>query len=148
MKSIFLLIFITALCFQTFGQGASEQVMESRAKEMIRVISLNDKEQWKKFLRENCTEAFINKTMKAKVESSTSGETVAETNAADNLEAKAAMFARLHEDFGGGRITSIKTSGENVEMIVTDSGVTGTFKLKFGKVTPYLIEGLVIQAGN
>jgi len=149
MKNL-LCAFVVMSSFSVSAQESMEKVMESRAREMVRVITLNDKEQWKKFIKENCTKAFVDKNMKAKVETSDSndGATTESTKTADNLEAKAAMFARLHHDFGGGKISSLKTTADKVEMVVMDSGLKGTFNLKFENKKPYLIDGLGIEAGN
>ncbi len=151
MKYLFSILIISALSFQVSAQESMEKIMESRAREMVRVIGLNDKEQWKKFIKENFTEAFINKNMKAKVveTDSNDGTTVSEeTSEANNLEAKVAMFARLHDDFGDGKITSLKTTGDKVEMVMNAAQLKGTFTLKFENKKPYLIDGLGIQAGN
>lgn len=151
MKNLLLILVISALSVQAWAQDPNEKIMESRAKEMIRVIGLDDKEQWKKFIKENFTEAFINKNIKAKVveADSNDGTTVSEeTKEANSLEAKTAMFARLHSDFGDGKITSIKTTGDKVEMKVDAVELKGTFTLKFETKKPYLIDGLGIEAGN
>ncbi len=151
MKYLFSILIISALSFQVSAQESVEKIMEGRAKEMMRVIALNDKEQWKKFIKENFTEAFINKNMKAKVveTDSNDGTTVSEeTNDANNLEAKVAMFARLHDDFGDGKITSLKTTGDKVEMVMSTAQLKGSFTLKFESKKPYMIDGLGIQAGN
>ncbi len=67
----------------------------------------------------------------------------------DKLEAKAKMFARLHEDFGGSPIMSIKSKDENLEMVLNNGeGLIGTFKFRFEKTKPYLIDGIGIEAGN
>jgi adenylosuccinate synthase len=150
MKKIFFFYLLSFICFSVSAQDSGEKIMERRAREMMRVISLSDKEQWKKFVKENCTQAFIDKTMKAKVATSDNNNetTSTTTESADKLEAKAAMFARLHQDFGTGKITSLKAEGENVVMVVNDAELRGTFKLKFEKAKPYLIDGLGIEVEN
>jgi len=151
MKPIFSILIIFALSFQTLAQDSKEKIMEGRAKEMIRVIALNDQEQWKKFIKENFTEAFINKNMKAKVvESNDNDQTTIteESKEANNLQAKVAMFSRLHNDFGDGKITSLKTTSDKVDMIIDAAQLKGTFSLKFEPNKPYRIDGLGIEAGN
>lgn len=151
MKYLFSILIISAMSFRVAAQDSMEKIMEGRAREMVRVIGLNDKEQWKKFIKENFTEAFISKNMKAKVveTDSNDGTTVSEeTSDASNLEAKVTMFARLHDDFGDGKITSLKTTGDKVEMVMNTAQLKGTFTLKFETKKPYLIDGLGIQAGN
>ena len=124
--------------------------MESRAREMHRVIGLSDKQQWKKFIKENYTQALIDKPMRAVVQTSDNGSTSTSSESqpkvADNVEAKAGMFQRLHEDFGKSKILSIKSSDGKVEMVVkNEDGLGGTFILKFDKNKPYLIDGLGIE---
>ena len=126
--------------------------MEKRAKEMHRVIGLTYKEQWKKFVKENYTQALIDKPMKARIESSENGSmsaSTAETKAVDNLEAKAGMFQRLHNDFGNSKIISLTPTGEKMAMVLrNEMGLTGTFNLKFDKARPYKIDGLGIEVGD
>ncbi len=51
---------------------------------------------------------LIDKPMRAQIAEGNSGTTV-QGKAADNLEGKAMMLERLHEDFGGSKIVSIKS---------------------------------------
>ena len=126
--------------------------MEKRAKEMHRVIGLTDKEQWKKFVKENYTQTLIDKPMQARVQTSDNGKTsnsTAETKAVDNLEAKAGMFQRLHNDFGNSKIISLTPTAEKIAMVLkNEMGMMGTFTLKFEKTTPYKIDGLGIEVGD
>jgi hypothetical protein len=135
---------------QVSAQDISE--MEKRAREMHRVIGLDDKQQWIKFIKENYTQALINKQQTMKVQSNENGNVSTskeEMKEEDKLEAKAKMFARLHEDFGGSKIISIKSKDENLEMVLNNGeGLIGTFKLRFEKTKPYLIDGIGIEAGN
>ncbi len=127
-------------------------VMEKRAREMHRVIGLDDKQQWIKFIKENYTQALIDKQQTMKVQSNDNGNVSTskeEMKEEDKLEAKAKMFARLHEDFGGSQIMSIKSKDENLEMVLNNGeGLIGTFKLRFEKTNPYRIDGIGIEAGN
>ena len=127
-------------------------VMEKRAREMHRVIGLDDKQQWIKFIKENYTQALIDKQQTMKVQSNDNGNVSTskeEMKEEDKLEAKAKMFARLHEDFGGSQIMSIKSKDENLEMVLHNGeGLIGTFKLRFEKTNPYRIDGIGIEAGN
>jgi len=152
MKKIITLVVLLIACFTSFAQDSMEKVMEKRAKEMHRVISLNDKEQWKKFVKENYTQTLIDKPMQAKVQTSDNGNTSTsstEAKAVDNLEAKAGMFQRLHNDFGGSKIVSFKPTGEKMEMVLkNDMGMMRTFNLKFEKNSPYKIDGLGIEVGD
>lgn len=113
---------------------------------------LSDRQEWIRFIKENYTQALINKQQTMKVVSSENGNTATseeKVKEADKLEAKANMFARLHEDFSGSTIVSIKLKEENLEMVLNNGdGLTGTFKLRFDKNKPYLIDAIGIEAGN
>jgi hypothetical protein len=154
MKNFILFIAISMASLTSFAQESMETTMEKRAKEMVHVIGLTDKEQYKKFIKVNYTEAFIKKPMKAKVETSESNGTSAsgtknETSEAANIEGKAGMFGRLHDDFGDSKVISTKITADKLVMVVEgDSGIRGTFTLKFSTAQPYLIDGLGIEVGN
>ena len=153
MTKLVVLLIFNCILLTSFAQESMEKVMEKRAKEMHRVIGLTDKEQWKKFVKENYTQALIDKPMKARIESSENGVASAastpETKAVDNLEAKAGMFQRLHGDFGNSKIISITPTGEKMAMVLkNEMGLTGTFNLKFDKASPYKIDGLGIEVGD
>jgi len=147
-----ILLTILALVIISPGMAQEVSIMEKRAREMHRVIGLDDKQQWIKFVKENYTQALIDKQQTMKVQSNEDGKVSSskqEINEADKLEAKAKMFARLHEDFGGSKIVSIKPDGNKLEMVLNNGeGLIGTFKLLFDKNKPYLIEGIGIQAEN
>lgn len=123
--------------------------MEKRAREMHRVLGINDPALWRKFIQENYTQALIDKPMRATVQTDGGDVSNAESNSANNLEEKTKIFQRLYDDFGQGKMLSLKTKGDNVEMIVLgEMGLKGTFKLKFDPAKPHLISGLGIEAGN
>lgn len=144
MKNILLLIAITG-ALNSFAQ-TMEQTMEKRARELHRVIGLNDKEQWKKFVQENYTKALIEKPMRAKVARSDGENSSAESKETKGtLEDKVQMFERLHDDFGGSKIVSIKSDGENLQMELSSGDLSGVFKFKFEKNKPYLIDGIGID---
>lgn len=144
MKNVILLLAIV-VGFPSFSQ-TMEKEMEKRAREFHRVIGLNDKGQWKKFIQENYAKSLIEKPMRQKVSrqdnESTSSET---TDTKGTLEDKVQMFERLHNDFGDSKIASIKTNEQNLEMVLNGAGMSGTFKLSFDKAKPYLISGLGIN---
>ncbi len=152
MKNVIALLVILSSCLVTLAQDSIEKIMEKRAREMHRVINLEDKAQWKKFIKENYTQALIDRPMRAKVQTSDNDNTTSSTTeekAADKLEAKAAMFSRLHDDFGNSKIISIKTVAENLVMVVKgEDGMMGTFKFKFENKSPYLIDALGIEVGG
>lgn len=142
----FLFCITTSLCF---AQETKEAIMEKRAREMHRVLGINDPALWRKFIQENYTQALIDKPMRATVQTDGGDVSNAESNSANNLEEKTKIFQRLYDDFGQGKMLSLKTKGDNVEMIVLgEMGLKGTFKLKFDPAKPHLISGLGIEAGN
>jgi len=49
---------------------------------------------------------------------------------------------------GDGKISSLKTIDDKVEMIVNVDQLKGTFRLKFESKKPFLINGLGIEADN
>lgn len=128
-----------------------KEVMEKRSKEMIRVIGLDSKEEWKKFIKENFAQSLIDKQMRASVDNG-DGKTTSSSSSTtpqDKVEAKAKMFEQLHQDFGKAKITSLKPTGEKMEIGVTgEEGMGGTFSLTFDKASPYLISGLGIEVGG
>src|SRR5688572_26185313 len=100
--STLLIIVITGISTSALAQEM-QKVMENRAREMHRVIGLSEKEQWKKFIQENYTQALIDKPMR--VVTSENGATASsQSKTPDNLEAKASMFQRIHDDFGKSKI--------------------------------------------
>lgn len=152
MTKLFVLLIFSSFLLTSFAQESMEKIMEKRAKEMHRVIGLSDKEQWKKFIKENYTQALIDKPMQARIQTSEDGYTSASTSeikSADNLEAKANMFQQLHNDFGNSKIISLKPADEKLTMVLkNDLGMTGTFNLKFDKASPYKIDGLGVEVGD
>ncbi|MDD1444507.1 hypothetical protein MEO93_30055 [Dolichospermum sp. ST_sed3] len=152
MNKLFPLLVFSSFVLTSFAQESMEKVMEKRAREMHRVIGLTDKDQWKKFVQENYTQALINKPMQARIQTSEDGYTSAssaETKAVDILEAKASMFQQLHNDFGNSKIISLNPMGEKMDMVLRNNmGMTGTFTLKFDKASPYKIDGLGVEVGE
>lgn len=136
------------LCTLLAAAQSKEQTMEARAKALHKALDANDKAQWKQFMQENYTKALIERPMRAQVAES-DGATKKEDKPADPLEAKLGMFARLHDDFGGGKLSSLKVEGNQVRMVITSTrGDNGTFMLRFTAAAPYLIDGLGIEVGE
>ena len=133
-----------------FAQQVPAEVMERRAREMHRVIGLNDKVAWEKFVRENYSPALIEKPMRAKVTSSVNGATASsESKTATSIEEKAMLFERLHSDFGDSKILSLTNKEGSTEMVLQNAdGLRGTFDLKFQPEKPYLIDGLGVNVVN
>lgn len=148
MKHTITTLAFLLLTLPLLAQDAPATVMEKRAREMARVISVNDPAVWKKFIQENYTQALIDKPMRAKVEGNGSAASTADSEST-NLDSKAKFFERLHSDFGDHDLVSITTKDQQVEMVLLSAqGLRGTFKLTFEKTKPYLISGLGIEAGN
>jgi hypothetical protein len=143
------IITLVVFCFSgvaIFAQENAQDVMEKRAREMYRVITSNDREQWRKFIKENYSQTLIDKPMRKKIVNQDDGGTQSETKTtAGNLEDKVNMFQNLHRDFAESQIASIKKVNQTLEMILSGGGTEGTFKLKFSDTKPYLIEGLGIE---
>ena len=122
--------------------------MEKRAHELHRVIGLNDREQWKNFMKENYTKSLLERPVKSSVKT-TEKETASSTNAtstADKLEEKLKIFERLHNDFGKSKIVSLKPVSEKIEMILENtSGNKGNFSIAFENSKPYLIDGIRVE---
>jgi len=149
MKKYLLLILLCSTSLLSFAQESKEIIIEKRAREMHRVLGINDPAQWRKFIKENYTQALIDKPMRATVQSDDGDASNSESKSANNLDEKTKIFQRLYDDFGQGKILSLKTKGDDVEMVVLgEMGLKGTFKLKFDSAKPYLISGLGIEAGN
>jgi hypothetical protein len=150
MKKVIALILFCGIWALSYGQDSKEKVMEKRAREMHRVIGLSNKEEWKKFIKENYTQALIDKPMKVTVEEDRAGTTSqsSENQATDNLDAKAKIFQQLHDDFGASKITSLKQIDDKIEMKVAGDDLIGTFTIRFEKNKPYLIDGFGIEVNS
>lgn len=147
MKKIIALALFVLMVFGVRAQETKQQAMEKRAKEMHRVICLSDKDAWRKFIKENYTQALIDKPMRAQVSKSNDAETTSDKKEiGNNLEGKVGMFERLHNDFGGTKISSIKTNGDDLDMQLSGDGLSGSFSLKFTATQPYLIDGVGVRA--
>ncbi len=147
MKRIFTLLVISLIAFSVKAQETMQQIMEKRAREMHRVICLSDKEQWRKFIKENYTQALIDKPMRTQIsKNDDAGTTSEKKEIGNNLEAKVGMFERMHNDFGGSKISSIKTEGDKLVMALTNAELSGAFTLKFSPTKPHLIDGVGVQA--
>jgi hypothetical protein len=147
MKNVLAIAMLIGIVSSLFAQ--QNVIMEKRAKEMHRMMTISDREAWKKYVQENYTKAMISRVMKSRVEHaepSSTQATVTEGKSEGNVEAKAAMFERLHNDFGNSKIISLKPTKENLEMIVENAnGLKGVFMLKFETKDPYLIDALGIE---
>lgn len=143
MKNVLLIIGCLTIA-SAFAQNSKHVTMEKRARELHRVLGLNDKEQWKKFMKENYTKSMIDRPAKSNVETTkeSSGSGGARTTT-EQLEEKTKVFERLHSDFGKSKIVSLKPVNEKIDMILEDaSGLKGNFTLMFENKSPYLIDGI------
>jgi len=147
MEKIITLALFGFMVFGVMAQETKQQAMEKCAKEMHHVICLSDKDAWRKFIKENYTQALIDKPMRAQVSKGDNTSTTSEKKDIDsNLDGKINMFQRLHDDFGSNKITSIKPNGDKLEIVLGSADLSGTFNLKFTATKPYLIEDVRIQA--
>ncbi len=145
MKNILVSILLLSLAVVASAQDEMKKKMESRAEEMIRVIGLSDEQAYRKFIRENYSEEFINKPMRMQIQG---GEQPANTNEKKGgpIEDKVKMYSRFHEDIGTGKIISKKINGETLEMNVSGStGTVLTITLTYLKSSPYLIDAARAQ---
>jgi hypothetical protein len=144
MKNVVVILIV--LCFlPAIAQEPPRQAMESKAKELIRVLSLSDKDGYRKFIKANYTEALINKKMRLRVEGGPASS-ASEGDKSDPLEEKVNMYTRLHDDLGEGKIVSMKQTVEKLQVEAEGStGVSLSFTLTFQKETPYLIDGFSVQ---
>src|SRR4051812_41775008 len=139
-------ILIFFFAFAATAQEPPKNAMENRAKEMIRVLGLSDKEAYRQFIKTNYTEALINKKMRMRVEGGPAAGTAPENEKSDPLEDKVKMYTRLHDDLGEGKIISMKQTGEKLEVEAQGStGLSLSFVLTYLKTEPYLIDALQVQ---
>src|SRR5688572_22999376 len=146
IKNLLLLICVFAFV-GAFTQDKKQTIMENRARELHRVIGVNDKELWKKFMRENYSKAMLEKPVKSNIEKDEKESTTsATTESPDQLEEKAKVFERLHGNFGSSKIVSIKNVKERIEMILeNESGRRGDFTLTFEDQSPFLINRIAVE---
>ena len=149
MKLLFILVLLQGMLCHVSAQDSRNKVIEKRAREFHRVIGLDDKEQWKKFIAENYSQTLIDKPMKSVVKTSDQNTVEAAPKRSGSIEEKTGVFQRLHQDFGNSKILSLKPRDENLEMILESSaGLNGVFNLTFDKKAPYLIDGIAIEVGR
>jgi hypothetical protein len=149
MRKVVVTIAIFSLLTVFAAQAQDKKtIIENRCKELVRVLNLSEKDQWRKFIKENCTEAWINKTMRLQVQGGPDGGAPANSsNEMTELEAKVGLFQRFHDDLGNGTITNIKIDGDNADVQVKgETGLDLSFALKFTPAAPHLIDGLGVQA--
>lgn len=149
MKKLVILSFILGSLGFSLAQDNLTKTMEKRAREMHRVIGLDNKAEWKKYIQENYSQSLIDKPIRAVRDN---GEGAAQNSSPakddDALQAKINMFQMLHQDFGNSSILSLKTEAEKAVMVLqNEQGMVGTFTLTFDKLSPYLIAGMGVEAG-
>lgn len=150
MKNLILLICYVASVV-AYAQDAKQTTMEKRAREMYRVMGLNDKEQWKKFMKDNYTKAYLERPVTTNVTTADkeSASSTTKQSTANNLEERLKMFERLHDDFGKGKIVSFKPVNGKIEMIVENAtGGKGNFTFTFENKNPYLIDGIRVEVNQ
>lgn len=152
MKRILPLIFLWVYSI-AFSQTDKSKTLEQRARAFHAAISQADKEGWKNYITQNFTQALIDRPMRAKVVTAENDNTTSSstTNTNTQIEAKLAMFERLHDDFAKGKISNVNVEGDKVTMtIITDAGMTGVFRLESESNAPWKIEklGIEVEANN
>jgi hypothetical protein len=118
MKNLFLICCCFAIV-SACGQN-KQATMEKRARELHRIMGLNDKEQWEKFMKENYTKSLLERPVKSSVKT-TEKETESSTSTTstiDKLEEKLKIFEKLHNDFGKSNIVSLRPVNEKIEMVL------------------------------
>jgi adenylosuccinate synthase len=149
MKNLFLLLCFLC-CVGAAAQNKKQAIIEKRARELHRVMGLNDKEQWKKFMTDNYSKAMLERRVLSNVETTEkehADPTTTETT--DKLEEKAKVFERLHRNFGDSKIKSLKTFDERIEMILeSSSGLKGDFNITFESEAPYLINRIAVEIND
>jgi len=144
MKNLFFIICYVAF-IGAFAQDTKQATMEKRALELHRVIGLNDKEQWKKFMNENYTKSFLERPVRTTVKTTDKESTTSSSakSTTEIFEEKLKIFERLHESFGKSKIISLKPVDEKIEMTIENSSkAIGTFSITFENKKPYLIDGV------
>ena len=134
MKNLFLICCCFAIV-SVCAQDAKQTTMEKRARELHRVMGVNDKEQWKKFMKENYTKSMLERPVKSSIETPKRVDNSASsTSTADKLEEKLKVFERLHDNFANSKIVSLKTVDEKIEMIIENtSDAKGKFQYHLRK---------------
>lgn len=149
MKKVVVTLTLFSLFVAFVAQAQDKKtIIENRCKELVRVLNLGEKDQWRKFIKENYTETLINKKMRLQVQGGPDGAAPATAgNDATELEAKVELFQRFHDDLGKGTITNTKIVGDNADVQVKgETGLDLSFALKFTPAVPHLIDGLGVQA--
>jgi hypothetical protein len=148
MKKVVVTLTLFSLFIVLAAQAQDKKtIIENRCKELVRVLNLGEKDQWRKFIQENCTEAWINRKMRLQVQGGPDGAAPAANNEGTELETKVGLFQRFHDDLGKGTITKIKLDGDNADVQVKgETGLDLSFALKFTPAAPHLIDGLGVQA--
>ena len=143
MKNLLLVICCLTIA-GAFAQNSKQSVMENRARELHRTLGVSDKEQWKKFMKENYTKSMLERPVKSTVETSdTESSSTKGTSTADRLEEKLRIFETLHNNFKNSKILSLKPVNEKVEMVIENpSKGKATFSITFENKQPYLIDGI------
>lgn len=149
MKKVVVTLSLFSLFIVLAAQAQDKKtIIENRCKELVRVLNLGEKDQWRKFIKENYTEAWINKKMRLQVQGGPDGGAPSNnSNETTELESKVGLFQRFHDDLGKGTITNIKIDGDNADVQVKgETGLDLSFALKFTPAAPHLIDGLGVQA--
>ena len=146
MKTLISFLFVF-IAFSAISQSDNTKRLEQRAKDFHDAISKNDKDIWLNYMKENFTNALIERPMRAQVATTESdGTSNNTTNAETKIDAKVSMFRQLHGDFGKSRLRSVKVSGKKIEMILfSENGMKGIFSFEVEEKSPWRIDSMTIE---
>ena len=148
MKTFLILLTFASSSLVTYAQ-THDEIISRRATEFHRVLTVKDEDLWRQFMKDNYTTALLERPVRAKIAHDGGGNaTPDEKEKPDPIESKLVMFERLNADFGNSKIVSLRPAGDKVEMVVSNGGMTGTFKLTFDKAAPHLIDGIAVEVGD
>ena len=147
MKNLsFIICFFSVLVVG--AQDKKQATIEKRAREFHRVITINDMEQWKKFMKDNFSKSLLERPVKSRIETTENESTASKgsTSSADRIEEKVKMFERLHTDFGKSKIIEFKTSNEMIDMVLENaSGLKANLNVAFENQKPFLIDRIAVE---
>lgn len=147
MKNL-LLICCCLVLVNVYAQDTKQARMEKRARELHRVMGLNDKAQWRKFMTENYTKSMLERPVRSASATKDNGSSSAAktTTTADSIEEKLKIFESLHNEFKDSRILSLKPLDETIEMVIANASTgKANFSITFENKQPYLIDGIRIH---
>ena len=87
---------LTILCLTTsqlvFAQSADDKQKEKRVRDFHKILAVDDRDEWRKFIKENFTQAFMERQMKARTTVDGASSSSSEAKPAVPMAAKLNMF--------------------------------------------------------